>query len=91
VVNNTTRAVLLVASLATGQLDALDEATRDVLHQPARARLFPAMTSIFAAARTAGALCAYLSGGGSTVLALARGGEEAIGAAIILWMLAAAT
>ena len=81
-VHNIGRAALLVAGLATGRLDVLNVATQDVLHQPARSQLFPAMFDIFAAAREAGALCAYLSGGGSTVLALARGNQEQIAEAM---------
>jgi homoserine kinase len=81
-VYNVGRAALLVAALASGRLELLDAATQDRLHQPARAKIFPAMQAIFQAAREAGALCAYLSGGGSTVLALAREGEEAIGRAM---------
>jgi homoserine kinase len=81
-VYNVGRAALLVAALASGRFELLDAATQDRLHQPARAKIFPAMQPIFQAAREAGALCAYLSGGGSTILALAREGEEAIGRAM---------
>ncbi|HXF95263.1 MAG TPA: homoserine kinase [Gemmatimonadales bacterium] len=79
---NLGRTALLVGALAAGQLDLLDEATRDRLHQPARSRLFPAMQSIFQAARSAGALCAYLSGGGSTICALAESNEQGIAQAM---------
>ena len=81
-VHNIGRAALLVAALARGQWDALDLATQDRLHQPARAKIFPAMPDIFAAAKDAGALCAYLSGGGSTVAAFALDGAERIGEAM---------
>jgi homoserine kinase len=81
-VHNIGRAALLVAGLAAGRLDVLNEATRDVLHQPARAKLFPAMPSIFDAARDAGALCAYLSGGGSSIMALTVEHEQRIGDAM---------
>ena len=81
-VHNIGRASLLVAAMATGRLDALDLATQDVLHQPARSALFPAMFDIFASARHAGALAAYLSGGGSSIMALADGNEAAIGEAM---------
>ncbi len=81
-VHNLGRSALLVAAMATGRLDALDLATQDVLHQPARSALFPAMFDIFAAARSAGALAAYLSGGGSSIMALADGNEAAIGEAM---------
>ncbi len=71
VVHNSSRAALLVAAMAAGRLDLLDAATDDRLHQPARSKLFPAMYAIFEAAKAAGAHCAYLSGGGSTLCALA--------------------
>ncbi len=77
-VHNISRAALLVAALAAGRLDLLDAATQDRLHQPARARLFPAMDAVFAAARRAGAHAAYLSGGGSTVTALVTDNEQSI-------------
>ena len=81
-IHNVSRTALLVASLATGRLDTLDLATQDVLHQPARAQLFPAMFDIFTAAREAGAHCAYLSGGGSSIMAFATENDAAIGEAM---------
>lgn len=82
-VHNIGRAAMLVAALGTGAWDALDAATQDRMHQPARARIFPGMTDIFAAARAAGALGAYLSGGGSTVAALTVEDEERIARAMM--------
>lgn len=82
-VHNIGRAAMLVAALGTGAWDALDAATQDRMHQPARARIFPGMTDIFAAARAAGALGAYLSGGGSTVAALTVKDEERIARAMM--------
>lgn len=82
-VYNIGRAALLVAALAGGRFDLLDVATRDRLHQPARARLFPAMDDVFKAAKDAGALCAWLSGGGSTIAALALADEERIARAML--------
>ncbi|MBF6600573.1 MAG: homoserine kinase [Dehalococcoidia bacterium] len=82
-VYNIGRAAMLVGALATGQWQALDEATEDRLHQPARAHAFPAMRPIIAAARSAGALCAYLSGAGSTIAAWTTDGEERIGRAML--------
>lgn len=67
---NLGRTALLAAALAGGDYSLLAEATRDRLHQPARAALFPAMPSFFDAALEAGALGAFLSGAGSTLLAL---------------------
>ena len=57
----------------------LDAATKDRLHQPARQRVFPAMKNIMDAARDAGAMGVFLSGSGSTILALASTKELTIG------------
>ena len=91
VVFSTSRVALLLAALQTGQYGLLGEAMTDRLHQPYRARLFPALPDLLAAARAAGAYGACLSGGGSTVLALTPAGpacaavaaafEQAAGAA----------
>ena len=75
---NVGRATMLVAALAQGRWDLLDSATQDRLDQPARAEIFPPMIEIFAAAKEAGAHAAYLSGGGSTIAALATEHEERI-------------
>jgi len=75
---NVGRVALLVAALAAGRLELLDTATADRLHQPARSRLLPGMDQIMTAARRAGALCAYLSGGGSTIAAWAVEDEAGI-------------
>lgn len=82
-VYNVGRAALLVAALATDRLDALRVATQDVLHQPARAALFPALFDVIDAALGRGAHCAYLSGGGSAVLALTSGGGHEVGEAML--------
>ena len=69
-VHNSSRAALLVAALTSGAWDQLRVATDDRLHQRARSKLFPQMFDLFSAATDAGAFAAYLSGGGSTVIAL---------------------
>ncbi|MEE9277645.1 MAG: homoserine kinase, partial [Dehalococcoidia bacterium] len=69
-VHNSSRAALLVAALTTGRWDTLSVATDDRLHQRPRSKLFPHMYDLFSAATDAGAFAAYLSGGGSTVIAL---------------------
>lgn len=78
-VYNIGRVGLLVGALSSGDLSLLDTATQDRLHQPYRGRIFPAMKNIFRGAMNAGALGVFLSGAGSTVLALARGREMTIG------------
>ena len=74
-VHNMGRVGLLVASMATNHPEYLAIATQDRLHQPYRQPLFPAMKVIFKAALDAGALGVFLSGSGSTVLALTQGRE----------------
>jgi homoserine kinase len=77
-VYNMGRTALLVNALATGRLSDLRVATRDRLHQPYRQKLFPAMKVIFTAALAAGALGVFLSGSGSTILALTGGREMTV-------------
>ncbi len=77
-VYNISRAALLVAGMSTGRVEYLGVATQDRLHQPYRQSLFPAMKVIFAAARAANALGVFLSGSGSTILALTRGREMTV-------------
>ena len=81
-IHNIGRAALLVAALGSGAWEHLDAATQDVMHQPARATIFPGMIDIIAAAKAAGAHAAYLSGGGSTIAALATADEERIARAM---------
>ena len=76
---NIGRTALLVNALASGNLEYLGIATEDMLHQPARQKIFFPMKNIFRAAMSAGALGVFLSGAGSTVLALARDREYTIG------------
>lgn len=79
---NVNRAALLVAALGQGRFDLLREAVADRLHQPYRAPLLPGMLEALEAGYAAGALACFLSGAGSTLLALAEGREEQIGAAM---------
>ena len=58
-----------VAGLAAGRTDLLARMTVDRLHEPYRAKVFPELPRLVAAARQAGALGACLSGAGSTVMA----------------------
>ena len=77
-VRNVGRAALLVAGMATNHPEYLSVATEDRLHQPYRQKLFPPMKLLFQAARDAGALGVFLSGSGSTVLALTKGREMTV-------------
>ncbi len=71
-VYNMSRAALLVAAMEGNRPEYLKIATQDRLHQPYRETIFPPMKVIFAAARDAGALGVFLSGSGSTIMALTQ-------------------
>ncbi len=75
---NMGRVALLVAGMALDRTEYLNIATQDKLHQPYRQPLFPAIKVIFAAALAAGSLGVFLSGSGSTVLALTKGREMTV-------------
>ena len=77
-VHNMARVALLVVGMATNHPEYLSVATQDRLHQPYRQPLFPAMKLLMKAALDAGALGAFLSGSGSTVLALTQGREMTV-------------
>jgi homoserine kinase len=68
---NTGRVALLLTALQTGRYELIGDAMQDRLHQPYRQTLFPAMPRIIDAAVAAGAHGACLSGGGSSLIALA--------------------
>lgn len=82
VVFNTGRVALFIAALTQGRYDLLRVAMEDRLHQPYRASIFPPMTRLIEGALEAGACGACLSGGGSSVLALAAGDGERIAEAM---------
>jgi homoserine kinase len=75
---NLSRVALLLGALQTERYELLATAMGDRIHQPYRARVFPALDALVAAAQAAGAHGACLSGGGSSVLALATSHTEAI-------------
>lgn len=69
VVFNIGRSSLLVAALASGQLQLIRAAMQDRVHQPYRASLIPGMSFILEQATRYGALGAALSGAGPTLIA----------------------
>jgi homoserine kinase len=79
---NAGRTALLVAALAEGRYDLLDEATQDRIHQPVRSEIFPGLVPIMTAAKKAGAAASYLSGGGSTVAAFVQREPTAVAEAM---------
>ena len=87
-VHNVGHAGLLIAALATGDLDAVNVAMDDRFHEPYRAQIFPQMPDLIAAARAAGAHGACLSGGGSAILALVTDNAQAVAEALLTTALA---
>lgn len=69
-IGNLQSAAMMVAAFAKANATLLDLATRDYLHQPFRKKLIPGFDEILAAAKRAGAHAAFLSGSGSTMLAI---------------------
>ena len=78
-VYNIGRVALMVQSMVTGELDNLRYATQDMLHQPERQGIFFPLKNIIRAAMNSGALGAFLSGSGSSVLAFCLNREYTIG------------
>jgi len=76
---NLNRLGLLLAGLMTDRLELLAAGSEDRLHQPYRAALLPGMEAIIDEGRRAGALAVFLSGAGSSLLALVTGDGEEIG------------
>ena len=75
---NAGRTALWIAALCERRLDWLDQATRDRLHQPYRAKLVRGMEELFDAARNAGAKGVALSGAGPSIIAFAQGNAAKI-------------
>ena len=75
-VHNVGRTALLVAAFALDRPEYLRLATEDRLHQPQRRAVFREMKVIFESALRAGARGVFLSGAGSSVVALTTRGEN---------------
>lgn len=67
---NLSRAALLAGSLVAGDLHNLGVATDDRLHQPYRYHLIPEAEEVMRALRDLGALGAYISGAGPSIIAI---------------------
>lgn len=68
--HNVGATAMVVAALTSGRLELLSAMSGDRLHEPYRVGHFPQLPALVAAARSAGALGAALSGAGSTVIAI---------------------
>jgi homoserine kinase len=69
-VENCRNACAVTAAFASREYEKLHGAFVDRLHQPFRKRLIPFLDDVIAAAESAGALGAFLSGSGSTICAI---------------------
>ena len=67
---NLSRSALMAMSLATGKYENLRVAAQDRLHQPYRLGLIPGAGKVMDCALEFGAYCAYISGAGSTLMAV---------------------
>lgn len=67
---NLARAALLAGSLVTGKLENVGVAVGDCLHQPYRFGLIPNGTEVVHAAKCMGALGAFISGAGPSIIAV---------------------
>ena len=83
-IENLGRVAIGVAGIASGRFGLLADLTVDRLHEPYRSVPFPELPRLTGAAREAGALGAFLSGAGSTVLAFVGPGmaTDAVEAAL---------
>jgi homoserine kinase len=77
-VENSRNACAITAAFASREYRSLRGAFTDYLHQPFRKKLIPFLDKVIAAAESAGALGAFLSGSGSTVCAVALHSPEKI-------------
>ncbi len=75
---NIGRAAMLVNAFSTGRLELLRHATEDLLHQPARRAVYPAMKRLIESALIGGAHGAFLSGAGPSVVAFTTGREMTV-------------
>ncbi len=82
VVHNLGRVAEWVVAVTRADRSLVAGAMEDRLHQPGRARAYPYLNEMIAAAREAGALGASLSGAGGSVIAIADRKSAAISAAM---------
>lgn len=82
-VENSRNACAVTAAFASRDYQMLRGAFTDYLHQPFRKKLIPFLDDVIAAAESAGALGAFLSGSGSTICAVTLRSPEKVGAAML--------
>ena len=82
-VENSRNACAITAAFASREYQSLRGAFADHLHQPFRKKLIPFLDKVVAAAESAGALGAFLSGSGSTICAIALRSPEKVAGAML--------
>ena len=82
-VHNLNRCSMLVALMAQRRYDELGPFFDDRIHQPFRSQLVPGLFEVIDAAREAGAIGGFLSGSGSTVMALTLKDPGRVAAAMV--------
>jgi homoserine kinase len=82
-VENCRNACAITAAFASREYGQLRGAFADHLHQPFRKKLIPYLDAVIAAAESAGALGAFLSGSGSTICAVTLRSPEGISRAML--------
>ncbi|MFI3169045.1 MAG: homoserine kinase [Faecalibacterium sp.] len=75
---NLSRAALLSAAFCDGRHDLIPVATQDSLHQQYRLPLMPGAAEIMALCEKCGALSCYVSGAGSTMMAVIEASEAEV-------------
>jgi homoserine kinase len=82
-VENSRNACAITAAFASREYQSLHGAFVDHLHQPFRKKLIPFLDNVIAAAESAGALGAFLSGSGSSICAITLRSPEKIAGAML--------
>ena len=82
-VENCRNACAITAAFASREYEKLRGAFVDRLHQPFRKKLIPFLDKVIAAAESAGALGAFLSGSGSTICAVTLRSPEKVSRAML--------
>jgi homoserine kinase len=82
-VENCRNAAVITAAFASREYEKLRGAFADHLHQPFRKKLIPFLDKVIAAAESAGALGAFLSGSGSTICAITLRSPEKVSRAML--------
>jgi homoserine kinase len=82
-VENCRNACAITAAFASREYEKLGGAFVDRLHQPFRKKLIPFLDDVIAAAESAGALGAFLSGSGSTICAVSLHSPDKVSRAML--------